>query len=78
MFSQKGNLTVHMALHTSERPSWKCSHCGKTFGFKSNLTKHLKTVHMVKEEEIQDTSSASKNKRKRGPVQKIAKASQHE
>jgi len=33
---------------------------------------------MVKEEEIQDTSSASKNKRKRGPVQKIAKASQHE
>jgi len=78
MFSQKGNLTVHMALHTSERPSWKCSHCGRTFSFKSNLTKHLKTVHMVKEA-AQVTSSVSKNKRKRvRPVQKIAKALQHE
>lgn len=49
-FSQKGNLKVHMTVHEENRPQWTCSYCGRAYGFKSNYTKHVKTVHAAAEE----------------------------
>lgn len=53
-----------MSLHESDRPQWKCSYCGRTFGFKSNFTKHVKTVH----EEVNERKR-KKKQRTESPVE---------
>ena len=42
-FSQSGHLTMHMRVHSGERP-YECSTCGKAFSESSNLAKHMR-VH---------------------------------
>ncbi len=53
-FSTKESLYAHQRSHTKERP-YKCIFCTADFGYRTNLTKHLKTVHKKEkgvEEEI--------------------------
>ncbi|XP_074542694.1 uncharacterized protein LOC141802827 [Halichoeres trimaculatus] len=39
-FKQKQSLSVHMMVHTGEKP-FCCSECGKRFNRKSSLTRHM-------------------------------------
>jgi len=38
-FMERGNLLVHMRIHTGEKP-YKCSHCAKTFTTIGNRNDH--------------------------------------
>ena len=41
-FAQKSNLTVHMGLHTHEKP-YQHSQCDKDFAIKCHLTSYMST-----------------------------------
>jgi DNA-directed RNA polymerase subunit RPC12/RpoP len=40
-FNERGNLLVHMRIHTGEKP-YKCDHCQKTFTTIGNRNDHYR------------------------------------
>jgi len=44
-FKQKSNLNGHMRTHTKEKSLYSCTKCGSMFGYRSNLSRHIKAKH---------------------------------
>ncbi|KAI9106125.1 hypothetical protein DFS34DRAFT_644925 [Phlyctochytrium arcticum] len=51
VFSRKFNLTSHLLCHTTDRP-FACTHCPQAFRRKHDLTRHLRTLHGEKKENV--------------------------
>ncbi|KAL7668556.1 hypothetical protein ACOME3_009254 [Neoechinorhynchus agilis] len=43
-FSQQGNLSCHLRIHTGVKP-FTCTICAKTFRHSNSLRRHMRTVH---------------------------------
>ncbi|XP_063447851.1 GDNF-inducible zinc finger protein 1-like [Mytilus trossulus] len=44
-FTSEGGLRAHSSHHKEEEMKFKCKECGKVFGWKHELTKHLNAEH---------------------------------
>ncbi|XP_042912459.1 zinc finger protein 454 [Parasteatoda tepidariorum] len=58
-FKDKWKLKQHLVIHSGER-AWACNFCTQRFYFKYGLSRHVKNVHLAKEQQVFDVCEAVK------------------